>query len=132
MCELIEFRTVTANEVFEQASFTGFGFYIGGAYYGGEEFVEKSRLHKVGDVTLADGRPGAVHRFTVQGFCFGSGGTGDSTYHRQYKFRPFARFVANGQTYNVWDDVASNYFLGRQQGGAWIQTFDRQNELLKH
>lgn len=129
MCELMEFRTVTPNDVIGQPTFEGIGFFLGGIS-GAEYFVAKAKLHKVGDVTLADGRPGSVHRFISQGFCFGMGGNGGSIYSRKYVFKPFARFVSSGQTFNIWDDVA-NYFIGRKDNSEWVQSFDRQSELLK-
>lgn len=70
-CELVELRTVTPAAVMSASSFEGIGFYFGGAHEGDTYLVAKSRLHPVGQVTLRDGRSALVHRFIVQGFCFG-------------------------------------------------------------
>lgn len=129
-CETIEIRTVTRTSVLDAPTFQGLGFYLSG----NERLVLVSKdalnFAAVGQVTLKDGSPAVVHRFVTKGLCFGLGGNGGSLYRRSYELKPFARFETNGDTYRVWDSVPTNYLLGRRDQGAWVQSFDRQNEVL--
>jgi hypothetical protein len=139
MCELFEFRTVSPRAVVDAASFKGIGFYASTSRYNDHyitPFIAKDSLHEVGSVTLKDGRPGAVHRFTMQGMCFGTGGNGGTIADRAVKFRPYAQFYAQDTdtVYSVWDDVATDYLLGRNRDliqYVFVRNFDRQSELLK-
>lgn len=133
-CETVEIRTVIREAAFEAPSFKGIGLYV--SSLGEPVLVSKERLAGRADsgrVTLADGSPARVHRFVVKGTCFGLGGNGGSLYRRGYDLKPFAQFdVAETDTsYRVWDSVEGNYRLGRKADGSWVQSFDRQGELLQ-
>ena len=61
----------------------------------------------------------------------GDSGTGWSM--NSVDFKPFAQYEADGQVFQVWDKIASNYRIYRMTNGggrAQIVSFDRQNELL--
>lgn len=141
LCELVEIRTITRDAALASPVFNGIGFFFRSGDYADTadqgRFVAKDRLHAVGHVTLKDGSPATVHRFIAKGMCMGTGGNGDSIYHRNFNFRPFAQFKVNegsdSSYYNVWDNVATDYRLGHSKfpSSAWTKSFDRQNELLK-
>jgi hypothetical protein len=135
VCEVIEVRTIVKDGALSAPSFQGVGFYVAayGPWNGSVKEIGKDRLHEVGKVKLKGGEPGTVLRFIMQGMCFGQGGNGGSIYSRNFQFKPFARFDADGKTHHVWDSVKDNYFLGRKDypNRDWVQSFDRQNELLE-
>ncbi len=140
-CETLELRTVTRDSALASPVFNGIGFFFqsGDLTQGpaAGRFIARDRLHAVGHVTLADGAPATVHRFLARGMCMGQGGNGDSIYHRNFTFRPFAQYrvaAANDSSYyNIWDDVAADYRLGlsKYPSTAWTKSFDRQDELLQ-
>jgi hypothetical protein len=141
LCELVELRTVIRKSAFDAPSFTGIGFFLAGR--ADPVFVSKANLEReagAGTVTLKDGQPGLVHRLVYQGTCFGLGGNGGSLYRRNYTFRPYAAYAgADGVTYRNWDEVPTDYLLGRatdrmgfvDSRGAWVQSFDRQADVLR-
>lgn len=129
-CETVEIRTVIRKSALEAATFKGIGLYVSGR---GFLFVDKNRLNGRaydGDVTLSSGAPGVVHKFVVQGTCMGLGGNGGSLYRRGYSFKPYAQYDDGTNTYRNWDDVASDYYLGRASDGAWVSGFERRGDAL--
>ena len=131
-CEMTEFRTITPDAALASSDFRGIGFYYSGS---NTDLIGKDRLHKVGSVTLKNGNSATVHRFIAQSMCFGNGGNGGSISDRQFKFRPFVQFNgSDGNIYNIWDNVGSDYLLGRNRAVSqyvFVRDFDRQDELLK-
>jgi hypothetical protein len=129
-CEVVELRTVTRDGALAAPTFAGLGFWFAGSF----GFATPAQLDAVGHVTLSDGSPATVHRFLAQGMCFGLGGNSSAIASRHFEFKPYARYDVAGTAtqYRNWDDVASDYRLGRAAypDSQFVASFDRQGELL--
>jgi hypothetical protein len=122
-CRLLEVTTVSKNGAVAGAD--GIGFYYRGNGIEGFRFVPRSKLKKIGEVTLKNGEAATLHQFIGLANCWQ--GTISSSFAARYRFKPFMQFTAGdtGHVYRNWDE-ADDYVIS-----ASHDRFDRSAELLR-
>ncbi len=134
---LVEIRAVVKRGAFDSAEFKGIGFYYRNMVAAETNFIAKRDLHIVSehDVTLKDGDAVAVVLRFVLWMPGAQGNSGTGWSMDSVSFKPFAKFESlDGNTYQDWDPIATDYRLYRaSNGGGTPQNtrVDRQAELLK-
>lgn len=93
----------------------------GNAYFVFSEAI-RTQANQLPAVTLQGGEKARVIKVLLPSV-YASGGTSSVP---AFYFRPFVEYCAGGETYQRWDSVASDYFVGT------TTSFNRENDILQH
>ncbi len=123
-CRLTEIETVTRAGALAEAS--SFGFHVSG-HSRLPRAIPKDALVAVGEAVDRHGEQVVRHRFFAAFPCWA--GTGSSSHHATYEFKPYVDFLgSDGIVYRNWEPVSRNHLL---TGGAGATGFDRTHDLLQ-
>ncbi len=130
-CYLTEIRSMIKDSALASDTFDRVGFYHSA---GAIHFVDKPSLKRVGLVRLKDsGEAASVFRFVSLSRCWA--GSMSSSMNQTERFKPFVDFKSgDGLYHRRWEDVPSNFMLGRSYNeGRWhmVEGFNRELELLR-
>ncbi len=117
-CSILEIVTVSRSDALPYAD--GIGFY----YSGQVAYFPIENMYPIGEVTLANGEPGTLHRFGALALCWA--GSMSSSAAGVSEFKPFMLFGDESTCYFNWDSVPENYRIS-----VHTRSFDRSGELLR-